>query len=520
MARRANTTVAAEVERKFDAVTADALASLDPVAVLGGRVSAEPEDRLLEAVYFDTPDLRLLGEKVTLRRRSGGPDAGWHLKLPAGADRREEVRLPLTRARTRPPAELACLVRAFARGAAVGPVAQLRTHRRAWESRDDVGGLIAELVVDEVNARSVGPDEEERTWQEVEVELGPAAPAGLLDQVEDRLGTVGLRRSGSKSKLARLLADRLPDHAARRAAVASPGSAGAAVVAYLQTHACALRRCDPAVRLDRADAVHQMRVAARRMRSALQAFARVLDRDRTGGLIGELAWLAGELAPARDTEVMFARFEELLAGLPDELVLGPVRAELTRSFARRATEARARALAALDSDRYLAVLGAVDELLADPPFTRHAAREARVVLPREVGAAYRRMAAEMVTAGAAPAGPERDAALHEARKAAKRLRYATETAAPVIGRPARRLQRRLEAVQDLLGAHQDTAVTRATLRELAVAATVEGGNGFTYGLMHAAEADRARRAQQDLPAVWARLSSRRSIGWLTRSGTP
>ena len=142
--------MAAEVERKFDAETADALASLDPVAVLGGRVSAEPEDRLLEAVYFDTPDLRLLGEKVTLRRRSGGPDAGWHLKLPAGADRREEVRLPLTRARTRPPTELACLVRAFARGATVGPVAQLRTHRRAWESRDDDGVLIAELVVDEV----------------------------------------------------------------------------------------------------------------------------------------------------------------------------------------------------------------------------------------------------------------------------------------------------------------------------------------------------------------------------------
>ena len=123
---------------------------------------------------------------------------------------------------------------------------------------------------------------------------------------------------------------------------------------------------------------------ARRMRSALQAFARVLDRDRTGGLIGELAWLAGELAPARDTEVMFARFEEQLAGLPGELVLGPVRAELTRASPGAATEARARALAALDSDRYLAVLGAVDELLADPPFTRHAAREARVVLPREV----------------------------------------------------------------------------------------------------------------------------------------
>ena len=506
--------MAEEVERKFDAVAADALASLDPGVVLGGRVSAEPEDRLLEAVYFDTPDLRLLGEKVTLRRRSGGPDAGWHLKLPVGADRREEVRLPLTRARMHPPAELACLVRVFARGARVGPVARLRTHRRAWESRDDDGVLIAELVVDEVSARAVGPGEEEQTWQEVEVEVGPAASAGLLDEVEHRLGAIGLPRSGSTSKIARLLADRLSDRAAGGAAVVSSGSAGAAVLAYLQTHARAVRRCDPAVRLDRADAVHQMRVAARRMRSVLQAFGRVLDRDRTGGLIGELAWLAGELAPARDTEVMLARFEELLAGLPDELVLGPVRAELTSSFARRTAQARTRALAALDSDRYLAVLAAVDALLADPPFTRRAAREARVVLPREVGAAYRRMAAAMDTAGAAPAGAERDAALHEARKAAKRLRYATEAAAPVVGAPARRLQRRLEAVQDLLGAHQDTAVTRATLRELAVAATAEGGNGFTYGLMHAAEAERARRTQKALPAVWARLSSRRSIGWL------
>jgi inorganic triphosphatase YgiF len=198
MARRADPTVAEEVERKFDAVTADALASLDPGVVLGGRVSAEPEDRLLEAVYFDTPDLRLLAERVTLRRRSGGPDAGWHLKLPVDADRREEVRLPLTRARTRPPAELACLVWVFARGARVGPVALLRTHRRAWESRDDGGVLIAELVVDEVSARPVGPGEEEHIWQEVEVELGPAAPAGLLDQVEDRLGAVGCAGPGRR----------------------------------------------------------------------------------------------------------------------------------------------------------------------------------------------------------------------------------------------------------------------------------------------------------------------------------
>ncbi len=513
MAQRAD--VAVEIERKFEVTASDEVALLDPGVALGCAVPAEPEERLLEAVYYDTPDLRLLAEGVTLRRRTGGADAGWHLKLPVAGDRREEVRLPLTRARARPPAELACLVRAFARGRPVGPVAELRTHRRAWGSRDDAGVLVAELVLDEVTGRVIAAGENESVWREVEVELGPAAPPGLLDEVENRLGAMGLRRSTAPSKIGRLLAGREVDRRVGSAQVAPPGSAGAVVASYLQAQARAMRRCDPLVRLDREDAVHQMRVAARRMRSALQAFGRVLDRDRTRALTGELAWLAGELAPARDTEVMLARFEELLAALPGELVLGPVHAELTRAFARRGAEARARALAALDGDRYLAVLVAVDGLLADPPFTRRARQSARRLLPRAVRATYRRVDTAMGIAGRAPVGPERDAALHEARKAAKRLRYATEAATPVVGKPARRLQRRLHAVQDLLGAHQDTAVTRATLRELAIAATDEGGNGFTYGLMHAAEAERARRAQQALPKMWARLSAPRVIGWLS-----
>jgi hypothetical protein len=70
-------------------------------------------------------------------------------------------------------------------------------------------------------------------------------------------------------------------------------------------------------------------------------------------------------------------------------------------------------------------------------------------------------------------------------------------------------------VQELLGIHQDTAVTRATLRELALAATAEGSNGFTYGLMHAAEAERAHQAQQALPTIWERLSAPRIIRWLS-----
>ena len=64
------------------------------------RPTAESD---LSATYYDTADLRLLRSRMTLRRRRGGSDAGWHLKLPAGADSRDEVRHPLGRYRKPPP---------------------------------------------------------------------------------------------------------------------------------------------------------------------------------------------------------------------------------------------------------------------------------------------------------------------------------------------------------------------------------------------------------------------------------
>jgi CHAD domain-containing protein len=286
------------------------------------------------------------------------------------------------------------------------------------------------------------------------------------------------------------------------------------VLAYLRTQAEQLRRYDPLVRRDAPDAVHQMRVAARRMRSALQAFGRLIDRDRTRHLTAELKWMAGELSGARDAEVMAERSAETLAGLPDELVLGPVAAALTRSFERRQADAREVALAALNSDRYLALHNTIDALLADPPFTRAATRSARRQLPKSVARAYRRVASSMDDALSMPSGGQRDVTLHEARKATKRLRYATEAIKRTQGKPAKRLQRRLKAVQKLLGDHQDTVVARPILRELAGKAHLEGGNGFTYGLMHAIEAARAARAEQDLPATWRKMRKPKNIAWL------
>jgi CHAD domain-containing protein len=527
-----------EVERKYEA--ADEVSLPDPSRLLGAQNIGAAEDQQLDAVYFDTPDLRLLRAGVTLRRREGGADPGWHLKLPVGKDSREELRVPLGQAQRTPPAELTALTRVHTRGAEVAPVVRLRTRRRRWQLADDDGRPLAELVEDRVTAHTMGSDTSDTSdttdtsdtsdtgavsWREVEVELSEHGSVALLDQVEQRLLDAGARRSGAASKLSRVLADRLSGTAegaepdADRAEPDAGDSAGAIVLAYLREQADRLRRFDPLVRRDAPDSVHQMRVASRRLRSALQAYRRVLDRDATRPLTEELKWLAGELAPARDSEVMAERFRAMVDQLPPELVLGPVSATLDRTFARRQAEARERALAALDSDRYLALHDALDALLAHPPLTERAGRPAQRELPSHVRRALRRMRRGMAAVDQQPGGEQRDLALHETRKAAKRLRYATEAAEPAVGQPARRLRKRLKPVQNLLGDHQDSVVARPVLREFGAQAHLDGGNGFTFGLLHGTEAARADRAEQRLPASWKRMTKPKNTRWLGRSAT-
>jgi CHAD domain-containing protein len=502
-----------EIERKYDAI--EGLELLDPASLLGFDTATGPHEQDLEAVYFDTADLRLLRAGVTLRRREGGSDAGWHLKLPAGKDSREELRLPLGRSPRRPPAELVALTRVYTRDAVLAPVAELSTRRRRWVLADSAGRSLAELVDDQVRARTMGKQTTTVSWREVEVELGEHAQQKLLDRIERRLFKVGAQRAGSSSKLGRLLADQLPPDVA----TPRPGparSAGEVVLAYLGAQAQRLRRYDPLVRRNAPDAVHQMRVAARRMRSALQAFGRVIDRAHTRELTAELKWVAGELGGARDAEVMAERFAAMLAEVPEELTLGPVHTALTRSFERRGADAREVALAALDSDRYLALHDRIDALLADPPVTARARRPARRELPKSIRRVYCRVEARMADAARQPSGENRDRALHEVRKVAKRLRYASEAAHPALGKPAARLRKRLKAVQELLGEHQDAAVSRPVLRALAAQAHLDGGNGFTYGLLYAAETARAERAKNNLPPVWERMRKPKNTAWLKR----
>lgn len=334
-----------------------------------------------------------------------------------------------------------------------------------------------------------------------------AATSGPQD-ADAWLRREGLRPSARTAKLERALAGPLAERERRSAAdghrtQAPAGSAGAVVLAYLRQQVTRLQALDPLVRAGEPDSVHQMRVTARRLRSTLQSFGQVLPRSRTAELVAGLKWLGVVLGEARDAEVLAGRLDRELRDTPPELVLGPVLARVQGHFAPVHAAARDAALAALDSERYFALLDALDELLGNPPLATAAAQPASSVLPAETRRAYRRTARRMRRAQHTRPGHDADVAYHEARKAAKRTRYAGEAVSPVFGQPARRFTKQMKQVQTVLGDHQDAVVARGVDRELGVSAHLAGENAFSYGLLYEREAELAYRLKQKANTVWA-----------------
>jgi CHAD domain-containing protein len=261
---------------------------------------------------------------------------------------------------------------------------------------------------------------------------------------------------------------------------------------YIAAQAERLTTEETRVRNDAPDSIHQMRIATRRLRSALTAYRPVLDRERTDPVAEQLRDLGRHLAPARDAEVLRERIDADFAALPPELLLGSVRAQATRHFARAEAEAKAAALAALDGPEHLALLTALHDLLEQPPLNDSADRKA------SKGLSTRRTAKRLRRAMRAALDDEgdlehRDTTLHTARKAAKRLRYATEVTGD---RP-----KGLKALQKALGHHQDAVVARPVLRELGAAAK----NGFSFGVLHGLDDSRAAAIEADLPQLWRRV---------------
>lgn len=481
---------------------------------------SDPVVHELDATYYDTAELDLLRSRMTLRRRTGGPDAGWHLKLPSAADgdsaaapvggaartpvkARTEVGLPLSAGEPGDiPAELLALTRGAARGRPLRPVARLRNSRTVRHLLTADGTPAVEVADDQVTADTLdGPIATRRStrWRELEVELVGgtreqlAAVVGVLEQA-------GATPSSSASKLARALGR--PTGAVARPA-RGDRTAGGAVAAAVGRLRDQLLAADRRLREDDVIAVHGARSAAARLEAVVDILGPMLDlsaddADTIRAGVRDLRRVLGEL---RDVDVVHTRLLGQLADEPEDLAR--IAADRLRDgLAARERAARDRLAATLVDDDYFALLRALDRAAEAPGRSRVATRSAAPALRGPLAATWDRLVAR---AGTALDDPENPVVLHRARKAAKRLRFATEAVAAVLGDDAVVFAAALEEVQETLGEHRDAVLAAAALADLAAEDATTGVAGFVFGRLHAFEQAIAAGAVDEFADAWSRL---------------
>jgi inorganic triphosphatase YgiF len=476
-------------------------ATVPDLAGLTGVSTVEPAGEVeLDATYFDTPAHVLLAAGVTLRRRVGGDDEGWHLKLPTGAPgSREEVHASLSDA---PPEALLSLVDGWTRGIAPAPVARIRTRRTTARLVGADGDVLAEVSDDEVVAHVAQPGAEAVEWREWEVELVEGEP-DLLDAVEDFLAARGVERSAVQRKIEMVLAPSVRPES-RLDPATLQGPAKLLLHPYLVAQVRDIERLDPVVRRGGAGGVHGLRKACRRLRAVLAAYGPLLDRDQGEALRDELRWFARELSDARDHEVVRDHLEAMVAQQPEALVVGPVGQRLHRWSEDGFVLSRFTASELLSSSRYHDLRAALDEVVVAPRWTPEAEQPADSVLPPRIHREWRRVRRHR----------KEHHDPHELRKSAKRLRHAFEVLEPVWGDRATAPRKAAQQLTQLLGERQDSVAARAALLDLSRTAAAAGEDTFTYGRLHA-EAERqedellaeARQAWRDLKTAV------RGAGW-------
>lgn len=478
-----------EVERKL---RVDPTFEVPDLVAAGVAHAVRPgETFTMTAVYHDTEALTLFRWGITLRRREGGADEGWHMKLPvAGADgsARDEMHVPLSSGEIGSvPGALVEVIAPLLREQSLVPMVTLSTDRTPVALLDAEGRELAELVNDVVSIVRDGQVVD--AFREIEIEAHDADDAAALAMLERAVGCLrdlGARPS-SVSKAASALGPRTtePPDIPELPLPGPDGLAVDAIRAVLSTHVRHLLMADVSVRRDLPDSVHQMRVSARRLRSALATFAPLLDADAAASLREELKWLASELGAIRDTEVMLERLDDHAGSLADAADTERARAAIDPLLTRRLAAARSSALAALRSDRHQLLVDDLMSAAIDPPVTDAAFAPCSEALFPLVAKTWRRL--DRTIAALEIDGPS--PTWHAARIKAKRARYAAESVSGIFGKRMVRLADRLSAVTDLLGDHQDAHVAQTIIRELAGHSDVDGLTGLSLGLLHEYEAE-------------------------------
>jgi len=473
-----------------------------------GELVADPSDDIkLQAAYFDSPDLRLARAGASLRFRN---DEGWTVKLPVSADGalvRTEIHLGGEPGE--PPDAAVDLVQALLRDAPLELAARLNTARHRVVLRDRDGEQLAELVDDEVSVLD-GARLAAR-FRELEVEFTDAAPAGLVDRVADRLRAAGAGEPEQIPKIVRALGPRAldpPDLVAppKLDFASTPREVLRAAVANSTKR---LLVNDPGVRMgEDIEAVHQARVATRRLRSDLKTFRQVVDPEWDTSLRAELKWLGSLFGAVRDDDVLLDRLESRVADLrPSDRDAGK---RLLDGLREHRLRARAELLDAMRSPRYARLL---DRLLAAARTIPSSGDPAELDL--ELGDLVHKPWKKLRKAVKALEDDPPDEELHAVRIRAKRCRYAAEAVAPAVGKAAKRFATAVEQVQEVLGEHQDAVVAGQWLRTHAVAATSGRAEcAFVAGELAAREDVAADASRAEWPKAWEQAKRRSLRQWM------
>jgi CHAD domain-containing protein len=480
--------------------------------VFNGAAATGPEEWRLEAVYFDTADLRLLRRGVTVRfRRGEDPGEVWTAKLPDQAPAiglaRREITIP--GGPTSMPSLLDDLVRGWALGAPLLPVARLRTLRQRTTLRRRNGHALA--VVDDDEVSIVQRSRVAARFRELELELVDGASTKLLAHLAQRMRSAGAQPVDQMPKLVRALGpSALAPWDLAAPLVASKPSAAELIQAALVDAAASLVDHIAAVVLDEdLEGVHQARVGIRRLRSDLKTARTLIDYRRVRPLRRELDWLMGQLGEVRDLDVLLVRLRGDARSL-DPVDRPGVDAVLDLAAQDR-SDAYGRLRGALRSPRCGGLLEETARIAAAPPFkSRQARLPAAEILPRLVDGPLRDLRREVRKQQGVPGDEE----LHRLRIGVKRVRYATELAAPAAGKKAKRAARGLAGVQTVLGEHNDACVAGVRLRDLG--SRTDAAGAWAAGLLGGLQLAHAADCRERFPAAWAQVASGKRWRWTKR----
>lgn len=454
-----------EEERKYEAGSSFQLPDLSSLAA---QIVRRPA-KTLTATYFDTADLRLARAGASLRYRAGD-DLPWTVKLSTGVPGvREEISRPGSPS-AKPSEEFVWLVASLTRGAPLKQVAVITSRRTAYELCNGNGRVLAELVDDRVST-------ETGKFREIEVERKNGS-AKLLSTVEEHLLRAGVTAARFPSKVAHALGD-----AALQPPDACFDPTDDVLAAAIRAGVKRLLDHDPLVRLDQPlpdgdTAVHQMRVACRRLRSDLRTFGAILRDSWTRPLRDELGWLASQLGPARDAEVLRHRLRRT-AVLDPLAPVDPVAVErIDAVLARRQGKALAALAQSMCAGRYLALLDSLVLATHDQPRKKGSLHGLANEPTKRLQASLEKLT---------DSAPDGD--WHHVRILTKRARYAVEAQEGHRDPQARALAR----LQDLLGEHQDAAVAAETWLSFGI----EPALAATAGRLYERERAAVRQARED-----------------------